>query len=319
MGVRMNEYKYYIFDNKEYYEIWNGENLLKSESGDFCEGLLSLYNDIHYSRQTDLSNIRLYRNLSISFYKNRQNKEQGKYPKFLMYSNVYLFLLNVLEQYANKTADVAPEDNTWFRYDYSDDDNQSIIDTNYLMYNFAEKFLEYCSDGKEEVFDFMQVNVTLNIHFELRNGKIVEVLQPSHTDELLYYMVLKIYQEIDHHRLWVIRCNRCKRLFPNYKYGRKVMYCNYKNEFGESCHDIISYYAEGRNKTELERHLQKVYIRYYDEQRRKRKKKIITKEQVAIWSKNARAMRDLCMKGEITEEDFVEWLDKNKENYTEAN
>lgn len=132
-------------------------------------------------------------------------------------------------------------------------------------------------------------------------------------------MVLKIYQEIDHHRLWVIRCNRCKRLFPNYKYGRKVMYCNYKNEFGESCHDIISYYAEGRNKTELERHLQKVYIRYYDEQRRKRKKKIITKEQVAIWSKNARAMRDLCMKGEITEEDFVEWLDKNKENYTEAN
>ena len=48
----MNEYKYYIFDNKEYYEIWNGENLLKSESGDFCEGLLSLYNDIHYSRQT---------------------------------------------------------------------------------------------------------------------------------------------------------------------------------------------------------------------------------------------------------------------------
>ena len=26
MGVRMNEYKYYIFDNKEYYEIWNGEN-----------------------------------------------------------------------------------------------------------------------------------------------------------------------------------------------------------------------------------------------------------------------------------------------------
>ena len=84
----MNEYKYYIFDNKEYYEIWNGENLLKSESGDFCEGLLSLYNDIHYSRQTDLSNIRLYRNLSISFYKNRQNKEQGKYPKFLMYSNV---------------------------------------------------------------------------------------------------------------------------------------------------------------------------------------------------------------------------------------
>ena len=28
-----------------------------------------------------------------------------------------------------------------------------------------------------------------------------------------------------------------------------------------------------KNKTEVERHLQKVFIRYYDEQRRKRKKK----------------------------------------------
>ena len=43
----------------------------------------------------------------------------------------------------------------------------------------------------------------------------------------------------------------------------------------------------------------------------------ITKEQFTIWSKNARAMRDLCKKGEITEEDFIKWLDENKENYTE--
>lgn len=158
---------------------------------------------------------------------------------------------------------------------------------------------------------------SLHVAMENRQGELIEVFYPEHFSDIVFYVILKVRQRIAYKKLWVIRCNRCKRLFLNYKYGRKVMYCSYKNEFGESCHDIISYYAEGRNKTELERHLQKVYIRYYDEQRRKRKKKTITKEQVAIWSKNARAMRDLCIKGEITEEDFVEWLDKNKENYTE--
>ena len=44
----------------------------------------------------------------------------------------------------------------------------------------------------------------------------------------------------------------------------------------------------------------------------------MTTEQVAIWSKKARAIRDQCQKGEIIEEDFIKWLDKNKENYTEA-
>ena len=43
----------------------------------------------------------------------------------------------------------------------------------------------------------------------------------------------------------------------------------------------------------------------------------MTTEQVAIWSKKARAVRDQCKKGDIKEDDFVKWLDENKENYAE--
>ena len=183
---------------------------------------------------------------------------------------------------------------------------------------YVRSFFLFWADGKELDKKILQIPIpAFHIMIEVIEREPVEVLYPESFNEIMFYIIIKIRQKIAEKRLWVIRCNRCKRIFVNYKYGRKVMYCDYKNEHGESCHDTIAYYAEGKNKTEVERHLQKVFIRYYDEQRRKRKKKTITKEQVVIWSKNARAMRDLCVKGEITEEAFVKWLGENKDNYTE--
>lgn len=181
----------------------------------------------------------------------------------------------------------------------------------------ARSFCCFFADNTPFEYKKILTPYSLNVCLENRDGQIVEVLYTDSISEIFNYTIIKMNQEIKGKHLWLIRCKRCHRIFANFKHGHSVLYCTFKDSNGESCHDIISYYAEGRDKTELERHLQKVYIRYYDEQRRKRKKKIITKEQVAIWSKKARAMRDLCMKGEITEEDFVEWLDKNKENYTE--
>ena len=70
-------------------------------------------------------------------------------------------------------------------------------------------------------------------------------------------------------------------------------------------------------KSDYDRKIQKIFVKYYNEQQRKRKRKQVTTEQVAIWSKKARAIRDQCQKGEIIEEDFIKWLDENKENYAE--
>ena len=70
-------------------------------------------------------------------------------------------------------------------------------------------------------------------------------------------------------------------------------------------------------KSDYDRKIQKIFVKYYNEQQRKRKSKQVTTEQVAIWSKKARAVRDQCKKGDIKEDDFVKWLDENKENYAE--
>lgn len=171
--------------------------------------------------------------------------------------------------------------------------------------------------GEQELDDRALYTVipSLRVAMENRQGDLIEVLYPEHFSDIVFYVILKARQRIAYKKMWVIRCKRCHRIFANFKQGRSVLYCNFKNDNGESCRDIIKQHAEGWNKSDREKELQKTYIRYYDEQRRKRKKKLATKEQIAIWSKNARAVRDKCKKGEITEEDFVKWLNENKENY----
>ncbi|MBR1481511.1 MAG: hypothetical protein IJ598_00915 [Ruminococcus sp.] len=156
---------------------------------------------------------------------------------------------------------------------------------------------------------------SLRVAIENRQGEPIEVLYPEHFSDIVFYVILKARQRIAYKKLWVIRCKRCHRIFANFKHGRNVVYCDYKDSFGKSCREIVAERVDGWMKSDYDRKIQKIFVKYYNEQQRKRKRKQVTTEQVAIWSKKARAIRDQCQKGEITEEDFIKWLDENKENY----
>jgi len=155
----------------------------------------------------------------------------------------------------------------------------------------------------------------LHIVIEIIEKEPVEVLYAESINEIMFYIIIKTRQKIAEKRLWIIRCKRCHRIFANFKQGRSVFYCNYKDNNGYSCHDIVLGSFEGWNKSEEEKRIQRTFIRYYNAQRRKLQKRDISKNQLSTWSKIARAVRDKCKKGEITEEDFVKWLNENKENY----
>ena len=158
---------------------------------------------------------------------------------------------------------------------------------------------------------------SLHIAMENRQGELIEVLYPEHFNEILFYEIIKANRKIADKRLWIIRCKRCNRIFANHKQGRSVFYCNHKDSNGYSCHDIVLCSFEGWSKSEEEKRIQRTFIRYYDSQRRKLQKRDISKDQLSTWSKIARKVRDTCIAGEITEEDFIKWLDENKENYAE--
>ena len=158
---------------------------------------------------------------------------------------------------------------------------------------------------------------SLHVAMENRQGELIEVLCPEHFNEILFYEIIKANRKIADKRLWIIRCKRCNRIFANHKQGRSVFYCNHKDSNGYSCHDIVLCSFEGWSKSEEEKRIQRTFIRYYNSQRRKLQKLDISKDQLSTWSKIARKVRDTCIAGEITEEDFIKWLDENKDNYTE--
>ena len=312
----MHTYRYIIIDDEEYYEVWNGDVIIKRVTVPFCEGVLDMLH-FHPVYSVVASNINHYKYLAGEYYKRQQDgvETENVAPNLQLNSYPFLFITDTFEQYWNHTADTTPEKNTWFDIRYSINDIDGHSNSLESMLRFVQNTFDAWAD--EKPVDVSQINaVPLHIVLEDRDGELVEVLHPQNLSELIYYIVLKTNQQQANKKLWIIRCNRCRRVFPNFKHGRSVLYCNFKNDNGESCRNIIKQHAEGWNKSDREKELQKTYIRYYDEQRRKRKKKLATKEQIAIWSKNARAVRDRCINREISEEDFVEWLEGNKDNYT---
>lgn len=179
----------------------------------------------------------------------------------------------------------------------------------------ARSFCCFFADNTPFEYKKILTPYSLNVCLENRDEEIIEVLYTDSISEIFNYTIIKMNQEIKGKHLWLIRCKRCHRIFANFKHGRNVVYCDYKDSFGKSCREIVAERVDGWMKSDYDRKIQKIFVKYYNEQQRKRKRKQVTTEQVAIWSKKARAIRDQCQKGEITEEDFIKWLDENKENY----
>ena len=101
---------------------------------------------------------------------------------------------------------------------------------------------------------------SLHVAMENRQGDLIEVLCPEHFSEILFYEIIKANRKIADKRLWIIRCKRCNRIFANHKQGRSVFYCNYKDNNGYSCHDIVLGSFEGWNKSEEEKRIQRTFI-----------------------------------------------------------
>lgn len=315
----MNEYKYYFYDNEEHFEIWRDNQLIDERIAPFGQSFFEVLSDHankSYLIDSVITDLCFYYAQCARFF---DNKEKGVLSDNLLpnlpgATNFYFFVWDVIKQYQENQIDIPPDENTWLA-DFREE-NHSL--TNHFFENFA--FAKNCFDtwamGKKEI-NLTCSAAPLNIRLEMKNNTAVEVLLPTSLADLIYYLVLKTNQLSNLNKLWIIRCKRCNRIFANFKQGRTVVYCNYKDRWGKSCRERVMDYIDHWNKSDYEKKIQKIYIKYYDEQRRKQSRKEISKEDFAIWSKKARAVRDQCKKGEMKEEEFMNWLNKNRGNYTE--
>ena len=151
----------------------------------------------------------------------------------------------------------------------------------------------------------------------IADDELVEVLHPHCVEDIICYTLCKAYFMITDKKMCVNTCRRCNRYFSTFKYGRSVQYCNHKNDTGYTCKEEAEMSVVGRKMTDKEKQIRKLYLKVYNTQRRRWQKGEISKDCLNTWAVKGRQQRDLCKKGEITEEDFIKWLDENKDNYTE--
>ena len=153
----MHCYRYYVLNDEEHYEIWNGEVLLKIATAPFCEGVLDLFH-FHPVFSVVSSNIYHYKYLASEYYKRQQEgvETENNAPNLQLNSYPFLFITDTFEQYWDHTADISPEKHTWFDFDYSKTDVGGHSDSLESMLRFVQNTFDAWAD--EKPVDVSQIN-----------------------------------------------------------------------------------------------------------------------------------------------------------------
>ena len=317
----MHDYRYYIKENEEHYEIWIGDQLYRHESAPFGEGVYDLL-DFHETQiNSIISFTNHYKYLAGEYFKRKQNGtiQENIAPAFNYNSNLFLFLYDVFEQYRDNDLDIPPEENSWFDFDFKQTDMTVSSDKFTSMISFARELVSAWSTDQEidnrMLKELMQ---RFSITFELRDNELVEVLHPTCIEDIVSYTLCKSYFMITDKKMCVNTCRRCNRYFSTFKYGRSVQYCNHKNDTGYTCKEEAEMSVVGRKKTDEEKQIRKLYLKVYNAQRRRWQKGEMTKDQLEAWSAKGREQRDLCKKGKISFKTFEKWLDDNRDRFVFA-
>ena len=145
---------------------------------------------------------------------------------------------------------------------------------------------------------------TLATGFELCHGELTEVLRPTTIQEVVEFCLRQCLAR----KVRVKVCKHCGEFFA--LTGRSsAEYCDLTHDAkGRTCKEIgaIQTWAENKKDDELFRLYRREYKRRFAWTRNGR----ITSRQLTDWGTAAREKKAACERGEITWEEYLEWLRK---------
>ena len=293
----MHDYRYYIKENEEHYEIWIKDQLYRHESAPFGEGVYDLLDFQETQLNSIISFTNHYKYLAGEYFKRKQSGtiQENIAPVFNYNSNLFLFLYDVFEQYRDNELDIPPEENPWFDYDFKKTDMTIVSEKFSGMVAFAKEIVSAWSTDKEiDNRNLKELMQRFSITFELRDDELVEVLHPTCIEDIVCYTLCKSYFMITDKKMCV------------------------KNDTGYTCKEEAEMSVVGRKKTDEEKQIRKLYLKVYNAQRRRWQKGEMTKDQLEAWSAKGREQRDLCKKGKISFKTFEKWLEDNRDRFIAA-
>ena len=134
-----------------------------------------------------------------------------------------------------------------------------------------------------------------------------ETIHTDSAQDLAYFLLSRCLQANVRFR----KCKYCGRYFP-IQGGTRAEYCDRLIEGStKTCKEMG--YTKLYEKTLFENPANKEYKRAYKTRNARIRRGIMTREEFNAWAEAARQKRDQCLAGEITLEELVAWLDKDKQ------
>ena len=133
-----------------------------------------------------------------------------------------------------------------------------------------------------------------------------DVLETKELTDIIHFLIGRCLRD----EIRMKKCKYCGRYFSvTDNYGAE--YCNRLIDGStKTCREIGS--VRLYEQRILVDPIMQAYKRSYKTHNARIRYGYSTKEEFAAWSKEARAMRDKCLAGEITLDEFTEWLDSDK-------
>lgn len=317
----MNKYKFYIRDNKEYFEIWKDGCLSEQRESyvtyslcDFITNHETVFTDIFYWIKQNYDYIK-----SLVEHKGDQQYEPHPCPHSLMsFGNIFWFYYNSIDcLFENGSLD-SYDENTWIIYGYDEIEKSGTIAEIENMFTLAHRYIYNSIQGKEESIDTPVIAWTLDTGIENIDGVLCKVLYPNNIGDILYFLMYYLIGKDISYKV----CKRCEKPFPCF-INKHTKFCDrYDSVLKQTCRDMGLNYSEhdtyiDKKTAKTRDSLLKIFDSAYSKQRRKLKAKLIDKNDFKIWSAKARKMRDRCINFEVSFDDFVQWLEENEDNYSE--
>ena len=135
---------------------------------------------------------------------------------------------------------------------------------------------------------------------------VTEMLETEDPEAFSEFLLYRYLQENLHLR----KCKYCGRYFATF--GRtKLEYCDRLIENStKTCREMGSLRLYEQRK--MEDPAMREYKRSYKTHNARIRYGLMTREEFTAWSVEARAKRDLCVAGDLSLEEFVEWLNSDK-------
>ena len=188
----MNKYKFYIKDNKEYFEIWKDNELFEQKESyvtyalcDFITNHENDFTDIFFWVKQNYDYIS-----SLVEHKGDLQYEPHPCPHSLMsFGNAFWFYHDAIDCLFEDNSLEDFSGNSWIRYGYDEIVKSGTIREIESLFSLAHEYIYHSIDNNGESIDTPSINRILDVGIENIDGVLCKVLYPKNIGDILYFLM----------------------------------------------------------------------------------------------------------------------------------